>query len=870
MLHKIILGGERFLPYALSLLKKLKGAGLSYASRVETIDDTEIRVRVVGQHDYIYLEESPKPYEFFCSDPGASAVAGVPANGLLYTDSAPGSFSDLVMVGCGVNYKRPVFSNVLEPTQKNWRMVPVPKGPTAGGLPEQTAFKTGNDFFPSTGNLWQNQKMAEYIWRYNNLPGDFVASCLAVGLGQSFIAQQNWLGTTVIPQSQLIAEGFVAGYLAASNGGIFFSSYPRYNYTGRTSGFHELTDNWDIPPAVFTKDTSLAAGFRRGIRANWRRAAIQKHMVGGVECTYIISTDCHGGFSAYLAKDYGVDYADVPNTAVEVSIPNYPSWVSVPNLADDAKDNWVFTFNKDGTRASSTPFERVAAYVWVGSEDLGVGDTMPGYTPRSVLPGDGGPVTFYPTSGILWPLESALPGGAVIQYKVLRERVYIQTSSFGTGASATYVQGRLHGLFQGRTYASGPTTTGLEAALDVGGYEPAFLCKPGFVEVELTITPNSSDPTQFVFAATVVSEESWSANKRFYVDCGYFAPDARTLDAATAEGLANDVLLTAELEVAVRSPDQVVRSHDAVTIARTARHDKRGVVFPAFADHYNSTKADEPNCEGALVAGYHGDVEVYYVVRERNTQREVRRFCLAHNIDWFANFVKPVGSTTYLTAGPAHIASIAYADLRTLTFLTRSFTLKTGAFDTGPSASRVNAQLWELSPRYELRMLGEAVRTISYADPDLHGYTNGADPIVDAAALRPDFTKLPTPYSAPTGLASNGSGAPDSFLLAVQLWAQTSLIEACTSRSVNTHPDGHWSTYINTYGEGRSFVAADSTEPNEVFDVVKPLKSGETTHAVCFNAAFAQKRSYTDYQGVAEAGGFCTFGVWYNKNTKGY
>ena len=56
MEHKLIQGGEQYLPFARSRIKALKATGLKYASQKFEIDGVSIRVRVAGEHEYIEIE----------------------------------------------------------------------------------------------------------------------------------------------------------------------------------------------------------------------------------------------------------------------------------------------------------------------------------------------------------------------------------------------------------------------------------------------------------------------------------------------------------------------------------------------------------------------------------------------------------------------------------------------------------------------------------------------------------------------------------------------------------------------------------------------------------------------------------------------
>lgn len=65
MEHKLILGGEQYLPFARSRIKALRAAGLNFGSQQFEIDGASIKVRVDGQHDYIKIEAAPAGNLFF-------------------------------------------------------------------------------------------------------------------------------------------------------------------------------------------------------------------------------------------------------------------------------------------------------------------------------------------------------------------------------------------------------------------------------------------------------------------------------------------------------------------------------------------------------------------------------------------------------------------------------------------------------------------------------------------------------------------------------------------------------------------------------------------------------------------------------------
>ena len=55
MEHKLILGGEQYLPFARSRIKAMRANGAQYASQQFEIDGCSVKIRVDGQHDYITI-----------------------------------------------------------------------------------------------------------------------------------------------------------------------------------------------------------------------------------------------------------------------------------------------------------------------------------------------------------------------------------------------------------------------------------------------------------------------------------------------------------------------------------------------------------------------------------------------------------------------------------------------------------------------------------------------------------------------------------------------------------------------------------------------------------------------------------------------
>lgn len=58
MEHRLILGGEQYLPFARSRIKALRATGLKYASQQFEVDGVSIKVRIEPEHEYISLSGS--------------------------------------------------------------------------------------------------------------------------------------------------------------------------------------------------------------------------------------------------------------------------------------------------------------------------------------------------------------------------------------------------------------------------------------------------------------------------------------------------------------------------------------------------------------------------------------------------------------------------------------------------------------------------------------------------------------------------------------------------------------------------------------------------------------------------------------------
>lgn len=177
------------------------------------------------------------------------------------------------------------------------------------------------------------------------------------------------------------------------------------------------------------------------------------------------------------------------------------------------------------------------------------------------------------------------------------------------------------------------------------------------MEFGITVTASESDPYSFNVSFDVLRSEFYDATttypKRYFVDAAYYVATPRTRQQDAVDGLKDDDLLVAEVEVSY-TPGEGITSDGpgwptdklggntwryltaGVQYAQGGRY-IRGVPGPSgqasgrrFHDHI-----DEPYLESALTGQFRADgVYAYYTVRKAETQAMVQRLCLVHNERW--------------------------------------------------------------------------------------------------------------------------------------------------------------------------------------------------------------------------------------------
>lgn len=317
--HKLIQGGEQWLPFALSRLRVLAmlapGMG-GYASQSFPMPDgATVSVRIEGDQQFLRIDGAGPRYEFFTSEPVHQVV---------FSTELPFE-GDAYVRGSGVRANpagkkaNALFSSALTPAVgagKTWPVRPIDDHPAPGKYPKSEQF--------ISWAAWQNQKFFEYV----NWPGNgnesMVSSTQAQAPGLN--SQCNWLS-------------------------------PRYT-AGLDNMSHMYDARHDVSPTYYDKHGSMTGDPVYEHSRVWsRHAAVQS--AGGRR--FFICTDNYGRFQIYPLKAYESVESPTNNYPVETYFtvtPPYPAWVTLPSLGNSnvTMNQWLWSFNKDGTRAVSCPF----------------------------------------------------------------------------------------------------------------------------------------------------------------------------------------------------------------------------------------------------------------------------------------------------------------------------------------------------------------------------------------------------------------------------------------------------------------------------------------------------------------------------------
>lgn len=114
--HKLITGGEVYLPFARSRIKALRATGLAHASQQFEIDGCSVKVRIAPGHEYITLSGNPAYVSAFPSVqyPETDVVEASPTKvpgAKFITGSFPATFIDPAIAGQGIEAKTSFGTN---------------------------------------------------------------------------------------------------------------------------------------------------------------------------------------------------------------------------------------------------------------------------------------------------------------------------------------------------------------------------------------------------------------------------------------------------------------------------------------------------------------------------------------------------------------------------------------------------------------------------------------------------------------------------------------------------------------------------------------------------------------------------------------
>jgi len=341
-IHKIILGGEQYLPFALSKLRQLaqhaeRNGG--FANQKIIVDGVTILLGVRQDQWFLTILGEEASYEFLTSE--------WIENFALYSELVDGF---KVVKGSGTRMQvdtgrvRPVFSegdslpeNAFTP---DWPVRPVSQvllgkyqEGNDGSFDEDAVSNViGAPNFFKTWSFVNNQKFHEHVWWPGNSSRSFVTSTNGYGPGR---ANTGGLLHTITNLA------FVDGTSAVDRG-------------------------LDVPPVQWTLGRFKTGQPVMPTDHVWpRRGAVQtvtSEQYGTRD--FFILTDTHGRFYVYPARNYfaqrqTTQWRALPEDMFKVYTPPYPAWVTEPDLSENvAWSHWTFTFNKDATKAVTVALNR--------------------------------------------------------------------------------------------------------------------------------------------------------------------------------------------------------------------------------------------------------------------------------------------------------------------------------------------------------------------------------------------------------------------------------------------------------------------------------------------------------------------------------
>jgi len=874
--HRLITGGSEYLPIARAWVRKLKKLGLPYADQSFRFNGIQIRIQVTPGHEFIYIERtSGQTYEFFTSDAGFS----ITAEGSLGTYGLVVGGDPAYQSGCGAMFvggkAKPLFANTLGDGEK-WPKIPV-------------------DDYAYLNPAWfkiifapNNQRLQPQQWWKDNKFDDVITSCNAWGVGRTWFTRYveapslwenihmayepsggvdpdvTWYPFSYLHPCELDTEGY---RVPEEKGGYEIRRVPFVTSEG--------PDFFDVIPARLSLGATTAAAHKRSVHVNWRHAACCVADNGEVFC---VSTDTHGAFSFYkFMSEFTPDVIDLPDDKVVVVTPNYPAWVTLtPDTESNTVDHWLWRFNKNGTKAVTTPLSKTQTFVYPSTTVYTDGDGQQRIS------------TAIDITGLCKPAEMQMP-------------VYIRKAGSSSEAMIVDVLGRAVPIL---ALSSGSSVVMLLTEFEttyptvesvIADYVPVNDTIPGFCEVSISVSVDP-DTGEFSPVVAVTSSEQYSDQENFFVDTGYFISTDRTkrrkdeeLEAWTARtgllcALADDELLTAKVDVYSRIANYETGPEWAP------------ITVHQFASGYMS------------FVGIH----VNLVIQRRSDGAVVKRLCLVNNGS--LDMREPERDAILTTVGPravgksylvddgdplvvtwmldsAMYGTIDLMDIRYLMFLTASRSRRKVTIRIGNGEKSFNgvdnkfptghANSCNLNPRFELRVPGEKLRTVDYSVPYLTGFSAETNDATGEYGPDPMTTHTDPPETRELPTATDAGKLAALWL---KMFYTLHMIHTTRLDVMAMSPTGSWAVYADRRatsslpadrGPNVEYIVpmeiqATSTEPSGVFDRVVSVTKGDVvrkTHKSLFNSAFGQERDYSFYTGTenyrTDFGGFATYGAWH-------
>lgn len=363
MEHRLITGGEVYLPFARSRVKALQATGLAYASQSYEIDGVSINVRIEPGQAFIRINSGSVPYEFFCTGATlATAALGAEVVNLGYAVAGKRSGGKLLGSARGSTAEQAASG-----AAKQWKY-------SANGL--------DMDHFMPHRDVWQLQG---------------------------------------IPEHQYFPAAAASPFLVSSWG----ASSAHTNLLRRSGYFkpwHHYDVQYDVAPSIFTGTKTTPQALAPD--ADWyRRAALRKVTSAQFgDRWFVILSDVANRFYAYpvgspdaasiASAAAGVYAAQSIKTNVQAAVTRsqaapLPAWVRQPD-AQSSRDYWqanppkapdytlhypqyLWSFNSAATRACAVVYRDLATTYFTSGPFAGT-------TPSMMV------------GGLATPLVEALPG----------------------------------------------------------------------------------------------------------------------------------------------------------------------------------------------------------------------------------------------------------------------------------------------------------------------------------------------------------------------------------------------------------------------------------------------------------------------------